>query len=168
MVPSIAMNTTFKSSVNPDHVEALKQLMRENVERLDMVECLCGYRSRIFAEIMADLKDPECGTTACIAGFATILYANDGNALFEDEGYGYYDYACRYLGIERDIANPIINYYWLFHNETWPLELNRRYGDALNAENPVEAVEVACEAIDRYIAEYQKKELAAAIKGGAQ
>lgn len=163
-------SSVFKSSVNPEHVEALKQLMRETVGRLDMGNYVSTNLDFVDAAIvLEELKDPTCHTTACIAGFTALLNQRMHGRIFYT-GLDYETRALEYLGMQWDLApkdNPFDPGYrnrpspWLFYDRIWPSDLQRRYNAALKACKPAKAVEVACEAIDRYIAEYQQAELAA-------
>lgn len=163
-------STVFKSSVNTDHVEALKKLMRETVGRLYMDHYVCTDSDNVDAAIvLEELKNPACHTTACIAGFTTLLHQRLYGYKFK-QVLDYETTALNYLGLKESLApkkNPFDPVYrnqpspWLFFDRIWPSDLQRRYNAALKACKPAKAVEVACEAIDRYIAEYQQAELAA-------
>lgn len=149
---------TFKSSVNFEHVEALKQLMRETVGKLNM-DFFFYSREYQVGKVLNELRNPLCETKACIAGYCTLLSLNPVH-LRPTSGDVVVEQALDYLGVSREVFGFGCEFAeWLFFQ--WPIDLDKRYRDALSRDNPAEAVEVACEAIDRYIAEYQKAEQAA-------
>lgn len=77
---------------------------------------------------------PPCGTVACIAGWAHILSGGGIGSAGQSAG-------ARALDVDFDTA--------LFFVDLWPADLEERYESAATDQ---ERAEVACEAIDRFIA----------------
>ena len=164
-MPSFAMQT-ITSTVNIENVEALKKLMRDTYTHFSMHDFL-WTDTKNCGDIISELRDPACGTVACIAGYAAVLHLSPSSSK-PGTTSALINLALKYLGVSKKPFKAAgLDEESLFYSVCWPHELYLRYNHAIDKGNPAEAVEVACEAIDRYIAQYQEAELAYAAIGGA-
>jgi len=102
------------------------------------------YDSEGCDRLWKDVEVPNCGTAACIAGWAIALQ----DKVSPSEAIGALMKASRYLGIDQEIAED------LFYEYHWDDELLDRW---VEAESLEERAQIAAERIDQFIASYDKQ-----------
>lgn len=100
---------------------------------------------------------PNCGTSACIAGWAVALNAKKNPNLMAEH------YNATHDSIESDAMQALEISYQdaqdLFFASYWPMDLRDRYQEMEYKDNaPEELAKIAAERIDRFIAETEKAE----------
>jgi hypothetical protein len=88
---------------------------------------------------------PNCGTTACIAGWATALGKNKNPKQAWLTGVDARDYAEKKLKITSGEASN------LFLTDAWPMKYRRSYARAIIGKNPTTAASIAVKRIDHFI-----------------
>lgn len=88
--------------------------------------------------------NPECGTTACIAGWVLAHHFDHINGSAYAEPLAVPTYAKYILGITDDQADD------LFFYQHWPFEFSERFE---RADNPWDEAAIAVEYIDYFIAQ---------------
>ena len=100
-------------------------------------------------------SETACGTVACIAGHIGLMlgYAPRVLRRFSDsERADAKVIATGAIGIDDEIASE------LFYDSQWPEDLLQRLDEAEAENDPVCYASVACERIDRFIAEHAPSE----------
>ena len=137
--------------MNLERAEKLKALLRANASRFRMDHWFildrpsaCGNLAIGFERSeIEDFLEPECGTTACIAGFACHLSMAEGLPTKPwGTGLDFEGIAKDYLELESNEADI------LFFHEEWLLSHRLAYKLAVGKRDYPAAVEVACEMID--------------------
>lgn len=99
-----------------------------------------------FRDYEIKFDKPDCGTAACIGGWACLLEGEKAKSCEGDEvtSHRYYQHAMQYLGINDEQARV------LFNTAAWPDDLRTAWYDTRSKNK---RAKIAAERIDRFIAE---------------
>lgn len=124
--------------MNVELLNKIKERITEEPRQFDMGTWFSPYSPEI----------PNCGTAACIAGWALAISYNENpqraNLLALKEGTGYALPASRFLGLSYLESTR------LFYTNQWPLRFFWAYHE--EGISPKEKARIACERIDQFIA----------------
>jgi hypothetical protein len=128
--------------MNTKLLRKIQQEIRKEPRRLDMSVWIDVYPPR-------HTIDPPCGTTACIAGFATILASRDKKTFSEEALKIKRDYerSTQEEGGKTLLLTPQQSSR-LFFVHSWPEKFRDRWYGALTKHTEAE---IACERIEHFI-----------------
>jgi hypothetical protein len=128
--------------VNVKLLRQIKKHILKNPDRLYMGEgILVGEPGDALPIWEANKEFPECGTTACIAGWACILSGSNPKRLVRSPWMTIRRKAQKLIGIEGDPD-------FLFQDEQWPSKFANAFERAVTAKTQAK---ITGERIDHFI-----------------
>lgn len=130
---------TPKTKINVRLLRRIQRAIMAEPKRLDMGDWLVRGQQRIQQN---GLKEPDCGTVGCIAGWAAVLDKTSDPKKFEDAEVSWMR-ADQILGLTHEQGNA------LFYTDEWP----EKFFDKLDAlkEQTRAYARVVCQRIDHFI-----------------
>lgn len=130
-----------QTPITPEQVavlETVKQKILANVDQFDM----CSYVQRDHENL--------CGTPSCVAGYIAFVVHPETFGRYVDLSDAVRAIAYRFFRTEY--SEYIDEWIPLFHEGRWDADLRDRYEEADDECDQLEMALVACEAIDRFVA----------------
>jgi hypothetical protein len=143
--------------MNKELLLRVKEAILAHPEHFDMFGFMTGPKfiyesSETVIATIDDLNAGQCGTTACIAGWAVALSPKDEVRKAYSHRADIGDVAAFFLGYGLDGFDNLMP---LFYDDYWPRDLKDRYRAASREENYLEMAKAAAETIERFIAEHE-------------
>jgi hypothetical protein len=150
-----------KPQLQLEKIEAVKQYIRAEAEHFNMLQWGKEVRRKT---IFAPFKGERCGTVCCVAGAACVTEGIDPAAVFSSNPHPHFQLfsvpsiSVRHADTVPGLARIILGLtpdeaVMLFYPEHWPADLGQQLIVASAAKNGAAQAELACQLLDRIVAE---------------